>query len=396
MSAGISSSLQRVTSSGRFIPVVDGLRFLAILSVVLYHLNGYVLARSEAFDRAEAKQGLVQQVLDCGHCGVKLFFVISAFILGLPFAEHYLAGRPKPTLGKYLSRRFLRIAPPCAINLCVVFLMLVAVAPGNFTKLLPHLGASLIYLHNLVFGQHSRINGVAWSLEVEVQFYLLAPFVAMVFALRRPLARRGLLLAGILLWIAARMAVPEWRQQLAGSILWYADFFLAGFLLADVYVDAWKEQPSRHWAWDLVAGAAACTVVAAHFHPATQHTTSLLILVAYAAAFRSTLLHRCLCQRWVAIVGGMCYTIYLYHFFMISAIGRWTIKVPFGPAYWSNVLFQALVIVPPLLALSAVLFLACERPFMVRDWPARWRSALLAAVGRNADMGERVPQSPTA
>ena len=41
--ASILSKLSRVTSGGRFIPVVDGLRFVAIMSVMFYHLNDSLL-----------------------------------------------------------------------------------------------------------------------------------------------------------------------------------------------------------------------------------------------------------------------------------------------------------------------------------------------------------------
>jgi len=46
-----------------------------------------------------------------------------------------------------------------------------------------------------------------------------------------------------------------------------------------------------------------------------------------------------------------------------------------GP-YWLNGLVQTVLVVLPLLAISAVLFLLFEKPFMYRDWPARWRNAL--------------------
>src|SRR5215510_2337941 len=84
-------NLRRVTSSGRFILEIDGLRFVAILSVYLYRLNGYLLEKS-----ASVASGLmttrVVTLLSHGNNGVQLFFVISRFILGLPFAAHFLRG----------------------------------------------------------------------------------------------------------------------------------------------------------------------------------------------------------------------------------------------------------------------------------------------------------------
>ena len=59
-----------------------------------------------------------------------LFFAISGFILALPFAEHYLSGAPRPTLGRYYVRRVTRIEPPYVINLTILLaLMLLRQGP---------------------------------------------------------------------------------------------------------------------------------------------------------------------------------------------------------------------------------------------------------------------------
>ncbi|MGO8747657.1 MAG: acyltransferase family protein [Thermoguttaceae bacterium] len=377
----IISILGRITSSGRFIPAVDGLRFVAILSVVLYHLNDYLLHKASAFPIAEAKTSLLQQILSCGGCGVQLFFVISGFILGFPFAEHYLLGRRKPLLRQYFARRVLRIEPPYVINMLVAFCLLVLMTPAAARSLLPNLAASLCYVHGLVFGEMSRINCVAWSLEIEVQFYILAPFLATVFALRGTRLRRTVLLGALLLLIGLKTGYPLfWKQYFSATILSYLDFFLAGFLLADVYVATWNENPARTLWWDLISLAAWCAVLGVQIHDVGRGLLPLVILIAYVGAFRGVILHRIFSHPWIVTIGGMCYTIYLYHFFIISAVGRFTIGLSAGPYYLTNLLLQALLIVPCILAISAVLFLLFEKPFMVRDWPSRWKAAILARL----------------
>jgi hypothetical protein len=76
----------RVTTSGFFIPNFDGLRFIAIALVVLFHAQQE--AQSALGPQAPAASLL--GIVPVGFVGVTLFFAISGFVLALPFANHYL------------------------------------------------------------------------------------------------------------------------------------------------------------------------------------------------------------------------------------------------------------------------------------------------------------------
>src|SRR2546428_321540 len=94
----ILKRFSRETSSGRFIPQLDGLRFIAISAVVLFHLSGYVTAYSPVSFSTPPTQDRLAQLLVHGHYGVQFFFIISGFILALPFASHYLIKTPRVKL----------------------------------------------------------------------------------------------------------------------------------------------------------------------------------------------------------------------------------------------------------------------------------------------------------
>jgi peptidoglycan/LPS O-acetylase OafA/YrhL len=68
---------------------------------------------------------------------------------------------------------------------------------------------------------------------------------------------------------------------------------------------------------------------------------------------------------WIVIIGGMCYTIYLYHILIISNLMTQTI--PLASISWPfnlDFAFQCLMILPIVFTVCALLFFFTERPFM--------------------------------
>jgi peptidoglycan/LPS O-acetylase OafA/YrhL len=223
----------------------------------------------------------------------------------------------------------------------------------------------------LVFGEALIIHFIAWSLEVEVQFYLLVPLLARVFAVRHAWARRAILTAAAFgLVLACQMIGVEDFPRLRLSVVNYGQYFLAGFLLADLYVDDCKGRPTRHAAWDLVSLAGWPT-----FFLLTVWDTGRaflfppLILLLYGAVLRGVWFRTALTNRWVVVTGGMCYSLYLVHGVFIVVFGRWTTRPPEPSSYDAYCLMQVALLVPVILVGCAVFFVLFEKPCMRRDWP---------------------------
>jgi peptidoglycan/LPS O-acetylase OafA/YrhL len=125
------AQISRETSSGRFIPEMDGLRFAAIGMVILFHLNGYLNAKSPFYSAAAPNSDWLAQAAMVGFRGVELFFVISGFILGLPFAAHYLKGTAPVSLRKYYLRRLTRLEPPYIVALLLLFILAAGIGGGR-------------------------------------------------------------------------------------------------------------------------------------------------------------------------------------------------------------------------------------------------------------------------
>src|SRR5665213_427238 len=99
------SRFRRITSGTSWIPQVDGLRFVAIFSVLILHL--LLLVRDEGVRLLvfPASSHWLTFAIENGDRGVSLFFVISGYILARPFLrEHRLEGK-KISVGAYYLRR---------------------------------------------------------------------------------------------------------------------------------------------------------------------------------------------------------------------------------------------------------------------------------------------------
>jgi peptidoglycan/LPS O-acetylase OafA/YrhL len=366
--------LSRVTSGGKFIPEIDGLRCIAIMAVLLYHFEDQLVHKHPEWDQAVVRSSLVHRVLQTGGVGVPLFFAISGFVLGLPFIAARQGLRPAVSLGRYFRRRVTRLEPPYIINLLLLTALLIVVRGDDWRELAPHLGASLIYLHGPIYESMSRINFVTWSLEVEVQFYLLAPWIAAVVYGGSITPRRGVTVLAILCWMAWKFAggpPPDsvWRFTLAAAL----DHFLVGMLLADIYVTDWKQQPARSLLWDGVAVVGwSCLLGTQLWSPARVLLPAATFLALWGS-LQGRVSRAVLAWPVATVIGGMCYTIYLYHFTILTAVNRgleWGLP---ATSYHTTVWGHLLVQLPLVLAVSAGLFWLFEKPFMA------WRGTGLPA-----------------
>ncbi len=381
--------LSRVMTKGRdYVPQIDGLRFLAIMGVIAYHVRGIITYHygvsvyDFSSDSPAESEGLVNWTFAAGCKGVELFFTISGFILGLPFARRFLGQTEPVSLRSYYLRRLTRLEPPYLIHLLFVFLLTALVLrhspshpdlyhqPDWFAHLLRHFGVSLFYGSGLVYHAYPTLNMVLWSLEIEVQFYLLAPWLALFFKIKPVLARRFVFMGLILLpiWLGPLMNMFPW---LGWTLLDKLQFFMAGFLLCDLYLTGYMKTERRDHFWDLLfVGAISLVICLSHFSLVNVPLPWLTLLVC-VAAFRGKTFHWLLGHPLLTTIGGMCYTIYMYHWLMISRMTPLTIKCA-THIFWLDLLIQFVVMSAIIIVTCGVLFALFERPFMKRDWPKRF------------------------
>lgn len=410
--SGLPSRLRRVTEGGAYRPEIDGLRFWAILPVIAWHGIQRVARAQPTLSPEEHAQVLW---VPEGWTGVVLFFCISGFIISSQFARRRRMGR-RMSLRAYFYRRVTRIEPPYFILLCVTFVVvqIFGFRPQNavsFNKSQlafgPSLLASLFYVHGLVYNEMPRLFLGGWSLEIEVQFYVLAPLLLAALYFARTTRVRLLVGVGVLI---AALVISRLADQLQGyggwhryTLIKYFGYFWLGVLLSEVNVEElWPRLSVR--AWD-VAGFAGLTVYllsGVAQHDARFGLDALTLdgarVVCFASMFGAATnggSFRALCSApWIALIGGACYSIYLSHVQTLQVIAPLVARVLHPPTLWWGA-GEALVIeLPIVLAVGLTVYAFVERPFMTPDWPSKvWGTARarLGARGVREVGPERAP-----
>jgi peptidoglycan/LPS O-acetylase OafA/YrhL len=376
---------QRKTASNNFIPEIDGLRFLAIITVLLYHLN-------TVFSK-EIGLGLPSALIEMGgsksdfslswwwvrlDLGVKVFFAISGFVLALPFLKYYLGlSDKKVQLKSYFVRRLTRLEPPFIITLVFFFFVHVLFLNANFLEYLKHFGAGLIYGHVFIYGEANPINPVTWSLETEAQFYVIIPLIMwLVFKMRNSAISILVLLCLIVGSIFFRneyVFSAHWGQ----SIFSYFVNFAMGIVVCWSYLKFSNWFKARLWFYDL-AGLLATFGLFYFYKPqhyiGNQIFFNISVAMVMITAFKGIVFNWVYTRPWVYIIGGMCYSIYLIHYAFLHLSVKLT-KVLWieGLNYSWNLGIQVLVGVPLVLLVSAVFFRYFERPFMDKDWWVKFK-----------------------
>ena len=146
-------------------PLIDVIRAAAALLVLVYHV--IALGQWSSFPNS-----LWTAPFQYGWIGVDLFLVVSGFVITLSAARARLR-QPHAFRWPFMQRRLSRLVPLYALS-SVVFIFLVrpdlllGSAAGMARQVLSH----VFFLQNLSPDTHGVINGVTWSLALEMQFYI--------------------------------------------------------------------------------------------------------------------------------------------------------------------------------------------------------------------------------
>ena len=353
--------LRRVTSSSFYMPHIDGLRFLAIfLVVVQMHVPYYI--NKELLNGTFIRNSFLQTWVLEGNNGVYLFFVISGFILGLPFAKAFIKNEGKVSLKGYYLRRLTRLEPPYLLVLTVLFLAhIFIVEKFTFVELWPHFVASFFYQHLLYYSHFPLVMPIAWSLEIEVQFYLLAPLFCCVFLIKRQFLRIFI----YSVFIAMGIYVEETHLFRSLNLFYFLEFFIGGLLLADLQVTGQRLIRNLQWS-TLVAVImlfSFLSIIGGQTGGYLFSVKFLILLFFFHLVLTNEYFKRLFSNKYLALIGGMCYSIYLTHFTVLSVAGAIIKRLNYpNNLYMGIIYFIILTLV--ILLFAAIFFYFIEKPFM--------------------------------
>ena len=395
----ILGRLRRITTGGAYVPEVDGVRFIAITMVVLHHVNERLLRR-EGAHYVDVIFGNTNLIISTGAWGVLLFFSLSGYVLYGILSRPLLAGAPQK-LKQYFLRRLTRLEPPYFLVMVGIFVFLVvtgyestyAQSFNTGTESLPKaLLASLTYSYDFIFGAFPKLNPPTWSLEVEVQFYVLAPLLTLLIlrASKRAEVRFGLAVATIVAWPIVIGTQVFDNSHIANSLLRYFPYFIAGFAVAE-WGRIMSERETPTWlprVYDLTAIALFLALPEWVKLNRLWWTDIIVPITAFAiivAALHGRWVKRFTGNRWIAVIGGMCYSIYLVHLPVLELVASKTASHGAGRPYLPYFAVQFVVLAAIVLCVAVPFYVLVERPCMRKDWPSR----LLARIrdARRTDPG---------
>ncbi len=289
---------------------IDLLRFSAALMVVLFH---YAFRGHAANNMSSMPYPALAPIARYGYLGVDLFFMISGFVISMTASNGDWRA--------FLTSRIVRLYPAYWACCTLTFLLTLAIGAPRFEVGLGQYLVNLTMLQDFFNVEH--VDGVYWSLVVELKFYALVLIVLLlgkIQQMQRWLAL-WLLLSAALEFLPALLPAPVpglWRVS-SLLIADYSAYFIAG---ATCY--ALHAQGPSLQRWALLAGSlllalhqsvGRATGVARHYGAAVDVSVALAMVTAFFGLMLLVSFRRSgfLGRRDWQLLGALTYPLYLLH-----------------------------------------------------------------------------------
>lgn len=309
-------------SSIKYRPEIDGLRAIAVISVIIYHLN--------------------ENWLSGGFLGVDIFFVISGFLItGIIITE---IQQNSFSLKQFYTRRIKRIYPAFITVMALVsFIASVIFIYNDFNKLRKTIELAIAFLSNFYLGLtqgyfdlSANENPVLhiWSLAVEEQYYLIFPLI-LILAYKKFREIKVLFIITLILFfiLLATSFIPAnfYKEVLHQPNIYYLSNLrfpelLVGSLLAIYHNLSASKQASKQ-ASNVIAILSTLLLFSCLFLMNNNIAYIPGITLILPCIFTALIIHTtsqnnivklCLSNKVIVFIGKISYSLYLYHWIFIA------------------------------------------------------------------------------
>lgn len=355
-----------------YIPALDHLRGFAALLVLFFHGSHFIAHKiiyATPYDPANwfrASNPFSALVIE-GHTAVSLFFVLSGFVFTVGSLHKQLK------FSGFFRNRFLRTYP-----LFLFFLVLGIVfnfQNFNFLALLQ----SVFFLAN----SETAINGgaftfVFWSIAVEWHFYLVFPLLLLAVQRKGWQVLPALIVLFILIRVIAYYQGADMRDISYWSIIGRIDQFLIGMLAGIFYTKKFTESSRFDW-WGIVATVFVFTAIFLFNQVGgggLNNSVWIYWTTVEGLAWASFVLgYLSLSKHYPSVInkglvglGTVSYSIYLVHYVILDFFMQrnWDTLITVENALGTAVINVLVIIMPIVIAVSALTYYGIERPFLLR------------------------------
>ncbi|MEG0996452.1 MAG: acyltransferase, partial [Clostridia bacterium] len=276
--------------------------------------------------------------------------LLSGFLLYLPYARHRAEGTPEPLARRFYVNRLIRILPSYLFSV-LTCLLLFALPQGQYASagarnldVFTHLTFTFTFFRNCY--QFTPINGVLWTIAIEMQFYLVFPLLARAARKHLTLTLVLMALAGIGYRAFVSLRVPDTAMYI-NQLPSFLDVYALGMLGAVAYCGLQKQLADMGRVERRCVSAAALVVFALSLPCllallGAQSTASLagqealrlsqlrlrlplaltLLACMLAAAHMPALIRKLLDNRLMRFLSTISFNFYIWHQFLAVRMAR--------------------------------------------------------------------------
>ena len=202
---------------------IDLFRFIAAISVVLYH---YLFRGYAADNMTDINFGKVGEYFKYGYLGVDLFFIISGFVIILSIKHNSII--------KFMISRFIRLYPTYWLCLIISFFTIIYFGSPRYTATFNEFIFNTTMFQS--FFKVKNIDGVYWSLATELKFYLIIGLFLIINKLKK-ISLDYLIYFWLLITVLYKFFNSYNLMKVANFflILHWSSYFIAGMLFYQIY-----------------------------------------------------------------------------------------------------------------------------------------------------------------